>query len=169
MSGSNFLHYSQLDAMDCGATCLRMIAKFYGKSFTSQTLRQRSYITREGVSLLGISDAAKSIGMHTIGVKTSLENFGKEIVILDITGIVYKLREDDIHIYPNPVISNFYIKLPAQDKNINMIVYSQYGKELIHDSIPSGSSSYTLDVHQLNPGNYVLKISNFEKRFIVVK
>jgi ATP-binding cassette subfamily B protein len=64
-----FPHYKQPDTMDCGATCLRMAAKYYGKSYTSQTLRQRSYITREGVSLLGISDAAESIGMHTIGVK----------------------------------------------------------------------------------------------------
>jgi len=48
---NNFPHYHQLNAMDCGATCLRMIAKHYGKSYTSQTLRKRSYITREGVSL----------------------------------------------------------------------------------------------------------------------
>ena len=75
-----FPHYHQLDAMDCGATCLRMIAKYYGKSYTAQTLRQRSYITREGVSLLGISDAAESIGMRTMGVKTTLENLEKEKV-----------------------------------------------------------------------------------------
>ena len=34
MSRNNFPHYRQLDAMDCGATCLRMIAKYYGKSYT---------------------------------------------------------------------------------------------------------------------------------------
>ena len=60
----NFPHYIQLDAMDCGPTCLRMIAKFYGKSYSLQTLRSRSFITREGVSMLGISDAAESIGLH---------------------------------------------------------------------------------------------------------
>jgi len=54
-----FPHYHQLDAMDCGATCLRMVAKHYGKSDSSQTIRQRSHITREGDSFLGISDAAK--------------------------------------------------------------------------------------------------------------
>ena len=37
----NFPHYIQLDAMDCGPTCLRMIAKFYGKSYSLQTLRSR--------------------------------------------------------------------------------------------------------------------------------
>ena len=76
----SFPHFNQLDAMDCGATCLRMIAKYYGKTFTSQTLRKRSYITREGVSLLGISDAAESIGFRTMGVKVSFEKLRKENV-----------------------------------------------------------------------------------------
>ena len=51
-----------------------MIAKFYGKTYTLPTLRERCFITREGVSLLGISDAAESIGMRTLGVRTSFEN-----------------------------------------------------------------------------------------------
>jgi len=70
---TSFPHYTQLDAMDCGPTCLRMIAKHYGRSYTLQTLRERSFITREGVSMLGISDAAESIGMHTQGVRITLE------------------------------------------------------------------------------------------------
>ena len=57
-----FPHYRQLDAMDCGPSCLRMVAKYYGKSYTLQTLREKSFITREGVSMLGISDAAEAIG-----------------------------------------------------------------------------------------------------------
>ena len=82
--------YKQLDAMDCGATCLRMVAKHYGKTYTSQTLRQRTYITREGVSLLGISDAAESIGMRTMGVKTSLEKLIKE----DVTPFIAHWRQE---------------------------------------------------------------------------
>jgi ATP-binding cassette subfamily B protein len=65
--------YTQLDAMDCGATCLRMVAKYYGKSYSNQFLREKSFITREGVSILGISDAAESIGFRTQGVKIYLE------------------------------------------------------------------------------------------------
>ena len=76
--------------MDCGATCLRIIAKYYGKSYTSQTLRKRSYITREGVSLLGISDAAESIGMHTMGVKTTLEKLIDE----DVTPFIAHWRQE---------------------------------------------------------------------------
>jgi ATP-binding cassette subfamily B protein len=69
----SFPHYTRLDAMDCGATCLRMIAKFYGKSYSNQTLREKSFITRSGVSMLGISEAAESIGFRSLGVQVPYE------------------------------------------------------------------------------------------------
>lgn len=68
-----FPTYTQLDAMDCGPTCLRMIAKHYGRHYSLETLRQQSFITREGVSMLGISDAAEYIGFRTSGVMISFE------------------------------------------------------------------------------------------------
>lgn len=66
-----FPTYIQLDTMDCGPTCLRIIAKYYGKNYSLQTLREKCHVSREGVSLLGISDAAETIGFRTIGVKIS--------------------------------------------------------------------------------------------------
>ena len=69
----SFPYYHQADAMDCGPTCLRMIAKYYGKSYSLQTLRARSFISREGVSLLGISDAGEAIGFRTAGVHVSFD------------------------------------------------------------------------------------------------
>lgn len=68
-----FPNYRQLDSMDCGPTCLRIIAKYYGRSCAIQYLREKSFITREGVSMLGISDAAESIGFRTNGVKITFE------------------------------------------------------------------------------------------------
>ncbi len=70
---SKFPFYHQLDAMDCGPTCLKMVAKHYGKTFSLEHLRGKSYISREGVSLLGISEAAEHIGFRTLGVKISFE------------------------------------------------------------------------------------------------
>lgn len=64
--------------MDCGPTCLRMVAKHYGKTYSLQNLREKSRITREGVSMLGISDAAEAIGMRTIGVSITFEQLRKE-------------------------------------------------------------------------------------------
>ena len=57
--------------MDCGPTCLRMIAKHYGRHYSLETLRQKCFIGRSGVSMLGISKAAESIGFRTIGVHIS--------------------------------------------------------------------------------------------------
>lgn len=68
-----FPHYQQLEAVDCGPTCLRMVAKYYGKEYSAEMLRKHSYISREGVSMLGVSDAAEYIGFHTLGVKISFE------------------------------------------------------------------------------------------------
>ena len=54
----NFPFYKQLDAADCGATCLRMVARRYGRHYSLEHLRQLTYLYREGVSLMGLSDAA---------------------------------------------------------------------------------------------------------------
>ena len=68
-----FPNYTQLDAMDCGPTSLRIVAQYYGRHYSLQNLRERCHLTREGVSLLGISDAAESIGFRTTGVKITWE------------------------------------------------------------------------------------------------
>lgn len=74
----SFPFYHQMDARDCGPACLRMIAKFYGKNYSLETLREKAHISREGVSLMGITDAAESIGMRSIGVRISLKQLQEE-------------------------------------------------------------------------------------------
>lgn len=76
-----FPHYHQLDSADCGPSCLRMIARHYGRTYTLETLRERCFITREGVSMLGISDAAESIGMRSMDVKISVEQLAKDAIL----------------------------------------------------------------------------------------
>lgn len=68
-----FPHYLQPDAMDCGPTCLRIVAKYFGKHYNLETLRELTWKTREGVSLLTISDAAEKIGFRSQGVRLTLE------------------------------------------------------------------------------------------------
>lgn len=96
-----FPSYIQLDAMDCGPTCLRMIAKYYGKHYSLETLRQHSFITRAGVSMLGISDAAEYIGFRTSGVMISFEQLVKEAPFPCIVHwkqshfvVVYNIKKD---------------------------------------------------------------------------
>ncbi|ATN06093.1 ABC transporter ATP-binding protein [Chryseobacterium indologenes] len=63
----------QHDQMDCGPACLAMIASHYGVDFGLQYLRDKSFMTKEGVSLLGICEAAEKIGMKTVAVKSQLK------------------------------------------------------------------------------------------------
>ena len=74
-----FPFYKQPDFKDCGPTCLRIISKFYGKSLPLQQIRNLSETTREGSSLLGLSDAAEKIGFKSLGVQIDFKTLCKEI------------------------------------------------------------------------------------------
>ncbi|HXH98691.1 MAG TPA: peptidase domain-containing ABC transporter [Sphingobacteriaceae bacterium] len=65
-------YYKQRDQMDCGPTCLRMAGKYYGRNLNIQQLRELCQINKEGVNLLGISEAAEKVGFRSSGVKVSL-------------------------------------------------------------------------------------------------
>lgn len=91
--------------MDCGPTCLRMISKYYGKVFTLNELRNKAYISREGVSMLGISDAAEAIGFHTLGVKLTYEQLLTEAQLPCIIHwnqrhfvVVYALKKKKVYV-----------------------------------------------------------------------
>jgi ATP-binding cassette subfamily B protein len=75
----SFPHLSQPDVMDCGATCLAMVSKYYGKTYTIQKLREMCSVTRSGVSMLGISDAAEKIGFKTVGVRINFRQLCEEV------------------------------------------------------------------------------------------
>lgn len=68
-----FPHITQPDTMECGATCLRMIAKYYGKDYSAATMQDICAITRAGVSMLGISDAAEHLGFRSVCGRITLE------------------------------------------------------------------------------------------------
>lgn len=64
-----FPFFRQYDSMDCGPTCLKMISAYYGKNISLQKLRELSFLTKEGVSLAGIYQAAESIGFRVMVLK----------------------------------------------------------------------------------------------------
>ena len=66
----------QLDQMDCGPTCLKMIAAYHGKFHTLDALRQKCYFSRNGVTMQGIMEAAESIGFRAMPVKIPLYSEG---------------------------------------------------------------------------------------------
>ena len=82
-----------------------MVAKHHGRYFPVQDLRQKSFITREGVSLLGISDAAEAIGLRSVGVKVDFEKLEKEAPLPCIVHwyqrhfiVVYKISKDKVYV-----------------------------------------------------------------------
>lgn len=69
----------QMDSHDCGPSCLKMIAKYYGKYYSLQYLRDKCGITKEGVSLLNLSIGAEAIGLRTLSVKCNLDDLIEKV------------------------------------------------------------------------------------------
>lgn len=105
MGKDKFPFFKQLDYRDCGPTCLRMIAKFHGKTFSREFLRDKAGITRLGVTMAGIADAAEAIEMRTLGMRISLESLVTEAPIPFIVPwrqkhfvVVFKTTKDKIYV-----------------------------------------------------------------------
>jgi ATP-binding cassette subfamily B protein len=99
----SFPFVKQPDAMDCGPACLKMVAGFYKMSFSLESLRKKCFITREGVSFLGLSEAADSLGFRTIGVKIPYDILTSNVPLPCIVHwrqkhfvVVYKIKKDKI-------------------------------------------------------------------------
>jgi ATP-binding cassette subfamily B protein len=101
----SFPFVKQPDAMDCGPACLKMVAGFYKKNFSLDTLRKKCFITREGVSFLGLSEAADSLGFRTIGVKITFNLLNENVPLPCVVHwrqkhfvVVYKIKNGKIWI-----------------------------------------------------------------------
>ncbi len=115
---NKFPFYKQHDTMDCGPSCLKMIAQFYGKTYSLEKLRERCFVSREGVSLLSISEAAESIGFHSMAGKFTFENLVKNVTNPFIVHweqnhfvVVYKIKL--IRRFGKPTECFFYIANPS--------------------------------------------------------
>lgn len=68
-----FKVYRQHDSMECGIACLRMVCRYYGAEYSSEYLSHLCFATHEGVSLLGMSEAAERLGLDTVCGRLGLE------------------------------------------------------------------------------------------------
>ena len=93
-----FPFYKQHDRMDCGPTCIRMVAKHYGRNVNIELLRQQSQISKEGVSMLGIAEAAEKIGFNTKGVLLTYDELTREV---QLPAILHWNQEHFVIITPN--------------------------------------------------------------------
>jgi ATP-binding cassette, subfamily B, bacterial len=97
-----FPNYIQTEAKDCGPTCLKIIAKYYGKTISTQKLRDYSETTREGSNMMYLSDAAEAVGFRTLGVKMNLEKLEEA----PLPCILYWNKNHYVVLYDTPSYSN---------------------------------------------------------------
>ncbi|HLP06431.1 MAG TPA: peptidase domain-containing ABC transporter [Paludibacter sp.] len=135
-----FKEFLQHDAMDCGPTCLRMVAAHYGRVFSLEGLREKSLITREGVSMLGISEAAEHIGFRTTGVRVSFE----ELLTAPLPCIVHWNQQHFVVVYDiKTPISRFQL-YPSPQGEGSGVRSRRAGSELVYVADPAaGKLKYT--------------------------
>ena len=153
---NSFPIYIQTDAMDCGATCLKMISKHYGVEFSINDLRSLTYTSRSGTSLYGISNAAEKLGFHTLSVKVSIDQLLNEIPLPCISHwnqnhfiVIYKVKNGKVYV---------------ADPGFGKLKYDE--KEFLKNwSIQDSNLGHLLLIEptvNLNP-NYFLDSKNYNK------
>ncbi len=102
---SKFPFQKQMDAMDCGPSCLNMIARHYGRLLPMDELREQSSLTRSGVTLGGIADAAENHDLKTVAIKASLETLEKEVILPCIAHwrqkhfvVIYAIKKNHVYV-----------------------------------------------------------------------
>lgn len=105
-----FPFYKQPDAKDCGPTCLRIVSKFFGKTIPLQQIRNLSETTREGSSLLGLSDAAESLGFKSLGVQIDFKTLQEEV---PLPCIVHWNKSHFVVVYKIDKSGKVYISDPS--------------------------------------------------------
>lgn len=110
VSKKRFPFYRQLDYRDCGPTCLRMVAKFHGKSFSREFLRDKASITKQGVTMAGIADAAEVIELRTLGMRISLDSLINEAP----TPFIVPWRQKHFVVVYKTSKTKIYVADPAQ-------------------------------------------------------
>ena len=129
-----FPNYIQADFKDCGATCLKIISKYYGKIINIQQIRNYSKTTREGSNLLFLSDAAEKIKFRTLGVKLNASNLRQTT----LPCILYWNKEHFVVLYKIKK-EKYYISDPAH----GLIEYSK--QDFLKFWIGNNANEFTHD------------------------
>lgn len=102
---SDFPIFRQLDAMDCGPACLKIICSFYGKEIDFKQIKKHSYLTKQGVSLAGIIASSERLGFETLPIRVDFNDLKEKITLPCIVHwknnhflVVYKVTEDAVYV-----------------------------------------------------------------------
>lgn len=114
---SQFPLYFQHDAMQCGIACLQMVCKYYGKEYTLAQLSDICLATNEGISLLGISQAAEKLGLHTVCGRATVEQLEQ----VDLPSIIFWNQNHFVVLYKinkRKKGNIYYVADPGKGKNV---------------------------------------------------
>jgi len=124
-----FPFYQQQDQVDCGPTCLKMLTKYFGRTFSIQKLRSLCQITKGGVTFLDMSQAAEKLGLHSIGFKADVAQM-KELELPCILHwrqnhfvILYLVKKDMFYI-ADPSVG--LLRLTEKEFTNNWMASSEY-------------------------------------------
>lgn len=102
---AKFPFYKQLDQMDCGPTCLKMISKFYGKTYSKEYFRSICNIERDGVSLAAIAEGAEEIGLQSFPLSADFDTLYEQVPLPCIAYwrqrhfiVVYKVDKKKVYV-----------------------------------------------------------------------
>lgn len=109
-SKKKFSFYEQHDSMQCGIACLQMVCQYYGKKYSLETLSRYCYATTEGVSMLGISEAADRLGLRTSCGRATIEHLYK----ISLPCILHWDQDHFVVLYRIKRKCKFYIADPGK-------------------------------------------------------
>jgi ATP-binding cassette, subfamily B, bacterial len=100
-----FPFYKQSDQYECGAACLKMISKFYGRNFSLEHLRDICKITPDGISIKSLMNGAETLGFKTVPASINYQVLQEEAPLPCIAYwrdrhflVVYDIKGNNVHV-----------------------------------------------------------------------
>lgn len=101
----------QLESVDCGPTCIQMLASFYGKDYLLSEIKEQCSQTRLGVSLNDMIIACNKIGLKALPVQPKFKN----IKDMPLPAILFWRQEHFVVLYKIKK-GRYYIADPGYGK-----------------------------------------------------
>lgn len=147
----------QHDSMQCGITCLQMICKFFGREYTLDSLSKICFATTEGVSMLGINEAAKTLGLNTICAKVTIEELNK----VPLPAILHWNQNHFVVLYKVKKGKKFYIADPGKGKTTyNLDEFKQHWISTHSDGEEKGIAMF----FETTPAFFTYKMEGVENQ-----
>lgn len=162
--------------MDCGPTCLRMIAKHYGKSINIDYLRELTNIGKDGVNLFGISTAAEQLGFRARAVKLTYSHLITAVKLPVILHwqqnhfvVLHKVKKKTIYIAdPSKGLMTYNTETLRQSWITEQIENQEVGIALLLDPSPNFYSlNESTTINNEPKLNFFLKYLTPYKKLII--